>query len=165
MFNFLKNLKSKQNSSFELFSAISGKTIRLSQVPDSIFSKKLAGDGIAIDPIGDTVVSPADGELALIFNTKHAFILTLENGIEVLVHIGLDIVNLNSNGFELLVQQGEKVKAGTPIIKLNRDYIMSKGFLLITLILITNMDKVLSITNEENIDTIGGQTIITKYTT
>ena len=78
----------------------------------------MAGDGIAIDTTGDTIVAPADGELTLVFKTKHAFALTLENGVELLVHIGIETVGLEGEGFEQLVEQGTKVKAGTPIIKI-----------------------------------------------
>ena len=100
----------------------------------------MAGDGLAIDPTGDVFVAPADGELNLIFKTNHAFALTLNNGVELLVHIGVDTVSLDGEGFERLIEPGVKVKAGTPIIKINRDFILSKGFSLATPVLITNLD-------------------------
>ena len=157
MFGFLKKKKNEQ-------SAVAGKSIPLSEVPDPVFAQKMAGDGIAIDTTGDTIVAPADGELTLVFKTKHAFALTLENGVELLVHIGIETVGLEGEGFEQLVEQGAKVKAGTPIIKIDRELIKSKGLSLITPILITNPDILGTITPVENIDTIAGETTVIEYT-
>lgn len=139
MFNFLKK---KSNKEIKLVAPITGKTIDLSAVPDKVFAEKLAGDGIAIDPTGDVIVAPADGELTLVFKTMHAFAITLSNGAELLIHIGIDTVSLNGEGFKQLVEAGTAVKAGTPIIKIDRDFILSKGLSLITPLLITNMDIV-----------------------
>lgn len=166
MFEFLKKKKNNEaaNDNFRLVSAISGKSIPLSEVPDQVFAQKMAGDGIAIDATGDTVVAPADGELTLVFKTKHAFALTLSNGIELLVHIGIETVGLGGEGFEQLVEQGAKVKAGTPIIKIDREFIKNKGLSLITPILITNPDVLASINQAENIETIAGETTVIEYT-
>ena len=152
MFGFLKKKKNEQSveNNFRLVSAVAGKSIPLSEVPDPVFAQKMAGDGIAIDTTGDTIVAPADGELTLVFKTKHAFALTLENGVELLV--------------QQLVEQGTKVKAGTPIIKIDRELIKSKGLSLITPILITNPDILGTITPVENIDTIAGETTVIEYT-
>ena len=148
----------------KLIAPATGKTIDLSQVPDQVFAEKMAGDGVAIEVTGDTIVAPADGELTLVFKTKHAFALTLENGVELLVHIGIETVGLEGEGFEQLVEQGTKVKAGTPIIKIDRELIKSKGLSLITPILITNPDILGTITPVENIDTIAGETTVIEYT-
>ncbi|GAA0689780.1 MULTISPECIES: PTS sugar transporter subunit IIA [Clostridium] len=134
MFGFLK----KKNS--ELVAPVSGKVIELSQVPDEVFSQKMAGDGVAIEPSDDLVVAPADGSITLIFKTNHAFAMTLENGLEILVHIGLDTVELNGEGFERLATEGETVKAGTPIVKINRKLFEEKGYKTVTPVLVTNPD-------------------------
>ncbi|MFL0246103.1 PTS sugar transporter subunit IIA [Candidatus Clostridium stratigraminis] len=147
MFNFLKKNLTKE---VKLVAPVSGKTIDLSKVPDAVFSERLAGDGIAIEPTGNVIVAPCDGELTLVFKTLHAFGLTLENGIELLVHIGIDTVSLDGEGFEQLAEAGTKVKAGTPIIKINREVILGKGYSLITPVLITNMDLVKDL--ETNLD-------------
>ncbi|PRR78864.1 PTS sugar transporter subunit IIA [Clostridium vincentii] len=164
MLGFLKKKKSEEPKSFELVAPVQGKAIPLSEVPDPVFAEKMAGDGVAIEPAGDLVVAPADGELTLVFKTKHAFALTLDNGAEILVHIGIDTVSLNGEGFEQLAEQGTKVKAGTPIIKIDRQFIKSKGFALITPVLITNTDDFASITPIDNIDTVAGETVVIKYT-
>lgn len=139
MFGFLKK-------ELKLVAAIDGKTIDLANVPDPVFAQKMAGDGVAIDTTGDTIVAPCDGELSLIFKTNHAFAMTLDGGIELLVHIGIDTVSLDGKGFERLIEAGQQVKAGTPIIKIDRALIEEAGLSLITPILITNPDSVKSIT-------------------
>ena len=154
MFKFFNK---KKKSDLKLIAAATGKAIDLSEVPDPVFAQKMAGDGVAIDVTGDTIVAPADGTLTLVFKTKHAFALTLDNGIELLVHIGLDTVSLNGEGFEQLAQEGNFVKAGTPIIKINRDFILEKGFSLITPVLVTNPDIVSELSTSINRDVIAGQ--------
>jgi PTS system D-glucosamine-specific IIA component/PTS system glucose-specific IIA component len=165
MFGFLKKKKEEivQSKLYNLVSAVNGRLLSLSEVPDPVFAEKMAGDGVAIDPTGDIIVAPADGELTLVFNTKHAFALTLDNGIELLVHVGIDTVSLQGEGFEQLAEVGIKVKAGTPILKINRDLIRSKGLSLITPILITNPDITSSIVTNESIDTIAGETVVLEY--
>ncbi len=161
MFGFFK--KKKQNESLNFVAPVNGKVIELSEVPDPVFAQKMAGDGVAIDTTGDIIVAPCDGELSLIFKTKHAFAMTLDNGIEILVHIGIETVSLKGEGFKQLVEQGTKVKAGTPIIKIDRNFIKSKGLSLITPVLITNPDSVKSIDKKINMDAIAGETIIMEY--
>lgn len=133
MFDFLKK-------SYNLVAPIDGKIIDLSEVPDQVFAERLAGDGVAIDSTGDTIVAPADGKLSLIFRTNHAFGITLNNGVELLVHIGLETVALEGAGFQRIATEGQVVKAGDPIVKINREEILSKGCSLVTPVLITNPD-------------------------
>ena len=154
MFKFFNK---KQKSDLKLIAPATGKAIDLSEVPDPVFAQKMVGDGVAIDVTGDTIVAPADGTLTLVFKTKHAFALTLNNGIELLVHIGLDTVSLDGEGFEQLAQEGTFVKAGTPIIKINRDFILEKGFSLITPVLVTNPDIVSELSTSINRDVTAGQ--------
>lgn len=185
MFDFLKNMFKKNNESnstveetpvvkteaakeenktFKLVAPVNGKSIPLSETPDPVFAQKMAGDGLAMEPAGDVIVAPADGELTLVFNTKHAFAMTLENGVELLVHIGIETVSLNGEGFEQLAEQGAKVKAGDPIIKIDREFIKSKGLPLTTPVLITNPDILKSISPVENIETTAGKTTVLEYT-
>ena len=183
MFDFLKNLFKKNTTeetkttteapkaevketakTFKLVAPMTGKSIPLSETPDPVFAQKMAGDGLAMLPEADVVVAPADGELSLVFNTKHAFAMTLENGVELLVHIGIETVTLNGEGFEQLAEAGTKVKAGDPIIKIDREFIKSKGLPLTTPVLITNPDILKSITPVENVATVAGETTVLEYT-
>lgn len=134
MFDFLKK-------ALNIVAPISGKTINISEVPDPVFSEKMAGDGIAIRSTGNIVVAPCSGTISLLMDSKHAFAITTNDGIEILVHVGLETVKLQGKGFDVLVDVGAKVTAGTPILKLDREYIESKGFSLITPVLIVNHDK------------------------
>lgn len=171
MFDFIKNMfKGNPSNNNEvsinpntLVAPVSGKAIPLSEVPDPVFAEKLAGDGMAIIAEGDIVVAPADGELTLVFKTKHAFAMTLDNGLELLVHIGLETVSLDGEGFEQLAQQGTKVKAGTPIIKINRDFIKSKGLSLATPVLITNVDATKKISPIESGNVEAGKSVVVNF--
>lgn len=160
MFNFFKK---NSNKEIKLIAPITGKTIDLSKVPDKVFAEKLVGDGIAINPTGDVIVAPADGELTLVFETLHAFAITLSNGAELLIHIGLDTVSLKGEGFEQLVEAGTMVKAGTPIIKIDKDFILSKGFSLITPVLVTNMDIVKELNADIDKDVVAGKDEVIRF--
>lgn len=135
MFNFLKK-------NFELTAPIDGKVIDLSEVPDQIFSERMAGDGVAIDTTGDMVLAPANGTVVLILKTDHAFGMVLKNGIEILIHVGIDTVELDGRGLERMIEEGAVVRVGEPIIKLDRNFIEQKGYSLITSIIITNSEIV-----------------------
>ena len=134
MFGLFK--KSKQ----VIISPMDGDVVGLEDVPDEVFSKGLSGDGMAIVPVSGTVVAPIEGVVSRIFPTNHAFLISRKNGIEVMVHIGLDTVELKGEGFERLVEEGAKVTAGTPIISVDLDYLESKNKKTITPILI-NCEK------------------------
>lgn len=162
MFNFFK--KNKDKDICKLVAVVEGKTIPLSEVSDPVFAQKMAGDGVAIEPTGDVIVAPADGELTLVFETKHAFAMTLDNGIELLVHVGIDTVNLKGEGFEQLAEAGKHVKAGTPILKIDRGLLKNKNVPLTTPILITNVDKVNKLNAVEGHEVKPGETVVLEYT-
>ena len=130
-----------QVSKVEIVSPLDGKLIDLSEVPDQVFSQKMMGDGFAIDPTSGEVVSPVDGTVAMVFGTKHAIGINTEDGLEILIHFGIDTVKLNGEGFECLVNQGEKVKAGQPILKVDIDEIEEKVPSIITPIIFTNLPE------------------------
>lgn len=146
-----------------LVAPISGKTVDITTVPDAVFAEKMAGDGLAINPTGDTVVAPADGELTMLFGTKHAFGMTLDKGVQILVHIGLDTVSLNGEGFTALKNQGDRVKKGEPIVKIDRELIQGKGLSLITPVIFTDMDVLKSFEAQLGIDVIAGETTVLTY--
>ncbi len=109
-------------------------------------------------------MAPADGVISLIFKTNHAFGIILKDGTELLVHIGIDTVKLEGKGFERLLQEGDKVKAGNPIIKIDREFIKSQGYSLITPVLITNPDNVKNIEYKTGFNAKSGKDILISYT-
>lgn len=156
MLEFLKK-------TYELIAPVSGKVLDLSQVSDEVFAKKLVGDGIAMDFTDDVILAPADGILTLIFKTNHAFGITLDNGVELLVHIGIDTVKMDGEGFERIVQEGTRVKAGDPIIRIDREIVDKKEYSLITPVVITNMDKIKEINYNTGVTVEAGNEIILTY--
>lgn len=119
--------------------------IDLNQVPDAVFSQRLLGDGVAIVPQGSLITAPCDGEILQIFPTNHAIGILTPLGLELLIHIGIDTVELKGEGFKRLAEPGQKVRAGEPLVEVDLEYVASMGKPLETPIIITNMDKVLSI--------------------
>lgn len=118
---------------------LSGKAIPLAEVGDGVFSAGIMGDGMAILPENETLYAPVDGEIAVLMpESRHACGLRLENGMEVLLHVGIDTVAMNGDGFEYLVQEGQKVCAGTPLIKFDRAKIKAAGHPDVTVCIITD---------------------------
>ncbi|KXZ40324.1 PTS system, glucose subfamily, IIA component [Alkalithermobacter thermoalcaliphilus JW-YL-7 = DSM 7308] len=131
----------KQVEKSEFLSPISGKILSIEDVPDKVFSQRIMGDGFAIDPSSGEVVSPVNGEVSTLFHTKHAIGLTADDGTEVLIHFGIDTVNMGGEGFEALVSEGDKVKAGQLILKVDIDKIKDKVPSLITPVIFTNLPE------------------------
>ncbi|MCI8562657.1 MAG: PTS system trehalose-specific EIIBC component [Lachnospiraceae bacterium] len=122
----------------KLTAFLSGTAISLKEVGDGVFSEGIMGDGMAIIPENETLYAPADAEIAVLMpDSRHACGLKLENGMEVLLHIGIDTVSMNGDGFEYLVQEGQKVCAGTPLIKFNRAKIKAAGYPDVTVCIVT----------------------------
>lgn len=123
----------------QLLAPLDGSVIAIDQVPDAVFAQKTVGDGAAIaDVTGDLVCAPADGSLEMVFHTNHAFVVKTTDELEVLVHIGINTVELKGQGFERLVEPGTAVKAGQPIIRIDRSVILGAGLSLVTPVVITN---------------------------
>jgi glucose-specific phosphotransferase system IIA component len=121
----------------EIVAPVDGKVVDIENVPDEVFANKLAGDGVAIIPSNGEFVSPIDGVVSKIFDTNHAYVITSDSGIEVMVHIGLDTVSLNSQGFERVIQPDSRVKAGDLIIKANLEFLKENATDIITPVVIT----------------------------
>lgn len=106
-----------------VYAPISGKIVQLEDVNDAVFSQKMMGDGIAIYPDGKSIYSPVSGTVSMIFPTKHAIGIVSENNVGVILHIGIETVNLKGEGFDLKIQQGQKVKAGQLLMNINLGFI------------------------------------------
>lgn len=138
----------------DLVSPIKGEIVPLSEVPDQVFSQKLMGDGFAIIPSEGTVVAPADGKIVNLFPTKHAIGIETTNGREILVHFGIDTVNLKGEGFDALVSQGDEVKKGQPLLKVDLDFVKNNAPSVITPIIFTNLqaDEKVNILKKGQVD-------------
>ena len=130
-----------------------GKVYPLSEVPDPAFAQKLMGEGIAIEPTENHVYAPYNGKVTAVFeSSKHAIGLTLDNGVELLIHVGIDTVNLTNNEFSYHVSMGQQVKTGDLLISFDPQAIKQAGYPLITPIIIVNTDQYQLITLTENKD-------------
>jgi sugar PTS system EIIA component len=144
----------------EVLSPMSGDVIPLTDVPDPVFAQKIIGDGIAIIPKSGKVVSPVNGHIIQVFPTKHAIGIQSEKGLEILIHIGIETVELNGEGFEVLVSSNQPVKAGDPLVSVNLEYLKSKNKELITPMIITNMEKVLKVEQSHDQETTWGELLL-----
>lgn len=104
-------------------SPITGSAVELTETPDEVFSNKMLGDGAAVTPVDNIVRAPEDGEVAFVFDTNHAIGFLTDTGISLLIHVGIDTVKLEGKGFEVLVENGQKVKKGEPMLKLDLDFL------------------------------------------
>ncbi|MGL5380102.1 PTS sugar transporter subunit IIA [Clostridium sp.] len=156
MFNIFKKTQ-------KLNAPISGRVIDLCDVPDDAFAQKMIGDGIAIDTTGDVVVAPCDGVVEFIMDTKHAFAMSTDNGVELLIHVGINTVDLKGEGFEVLVSEKDKVVIGTPILKLDRSIFDANNISLITPLLITNHNELKSLNGLVGSQVTAGEDCVLEY--
>ncbi len=134
----MRNKAESKQTAGELKAFLSGEAIPLKEVGDGVFSEGIMGDGMAIVPESETLYAPADAEVMVMMqDSRHACGLTLENGMEILLHIGIDTVDMKGDGFEYLVKEGEKVSAGTPLIRFDREKIKAAGHPDVTVCVIT----------------------------
>ena len=133
--------KKRPNDQDPMLVPLKGKIVHLETVPDPVFAEKMMGDGFAIDPADGTIVSPVDGEVITIFPTKHAISLKSKQGREILIHVGLETVQLNGEGFTPLVMDGQKIKKGQELLKVNFDAIKEKVPSILTPVVFTNLSE------------------------
>lgn len=120
---------------------LAGRVLPLSEVPDAMFAEQTMGPGVAIEPTGDTVVAPADGTVTTLFPTGHAVGITLADGTELLIHIGIDTVKMQGEGFTPHVQQGAQVRQGDPLVTFDADRIREAGLATITPVIVVNNEN------------------------
>lgn len=148
----------------ELKAFLKGKAITLKEVNDGVFSEGIVGDGMAIIPEDDTVYAPADAEVVMLMDdSRHACGLKLSNGMEVLLHVGIDTVDMKGDGFEYLITAGQKVKAGEPLIRFSREKIRAAGHPDMTLCIITGEGGAKNIRFETGMETAPGETVIATF--
>ncbi|MBF7954856.1 N-acetylglucosamine-specific PTS transporter subunit IIBC [Rahnella victoriana] len=140
-----------------LVSPVTGDIVALDQVPDEAFASKAVGDGVAIRPTDKIVVAPAAGTVVKIFNTNHAFCLETTSGAEIVVHMGIDTVALNGQGFTRLVEEGATVTAGQPVLELDLDYLNAHARSMISPVVVSNIDDYTGVTALASGSVVAGQ--------
>lgn len=143
-------VKSGLSAKQSIYAPMVGTVLPLSEVPDETFSSKLLGEGLAILPNEEYVYAPFDGEVITLFPTKHAIALKNAKGVDVLIHVGIDTVELKGQGFEQLVKAGDAVKQGQPLLRVDLEFIRSKGYSLVTPFVVTNSSEQLEIIVNDN---------------
>ncbi|RDI08855.1 phosphocarrier protein HPr /phosphoenolpyruvate--protein phosphotransferase /PTS system IIA component (Glc family) [Pseudomonas fluorescens] len=126
------------NKELTLSAPLSGPVLTLANVPDAVFASGAMGDGIAIDPLNDTLYAPCDGEVIHVARTGHAVTLRADNGAELLLHLGLDTVELQGDGFSMLVKEGTRVSNGQALLRYDLDSVAQRCKSLVSLLIITN---------------------------
>lgn len=125
----------------KFISPLNGQLVAISEVKDPVFSQKMMGDGFAIVPSSNDVVSPVDATIEVLFPTGHAIGLKTNDGVEILIHLGIDTVKSKSNSFKLLKQVGDKVSAGDAIIQMNLKQLINEGYDMTTPIIFLSGQK------------------------
>lgn len=141
-----------------LLAPVSGEVVALESVPDEAFASKAVGDGLAIKPTGKHVVAPIAGTLVKIFATNHAFCLETENGVEIVVHMGLDTVALEGKGFTRLVEEGATVAAGQAVLEMDLDYLNAHARSMISPVVVSNSDDFAGLTLLASGNVVAGET-------
>lgn len=136
---------------YKIMAPCKGKVIPLKEVNDPTFSQEMIGKGVAIIPEERLICSPVDGKVTMVFPTGHAVGLCSNDGVEVLVHIGLDTVNLKGEGFNVLKQKGDSVKVGDSLVEVNLENIQEKGYDTVIPVVITNTQNYSSIEGVNNV--------------
>ena len=142
---------------------LSGRVIPMEEIPDQVFSQGILGEGVGIEPTGNVVVAPADATVcSVIEDSRHAVGLTLDNGAELLIHVGIDTVSMNGDGFQLHVKEGDRVRLGDKLITFDPEKIKAAGHPTTTAFLVTDPGD-LTPTFETNVDAQAGRTVVIRF--
>ena len=142
---------------------LSGRVIPMEEIPDQVFSRGILGEGVGIEPTGNVVVAPADATVcSVIEDSRHAVGLTLDNGAELLIHVGIDTVSMNGDGFQLHVKEGDRVHLGDKLITFDPEKIKAAGHPTTTAFLVTDPGD-LAPTFETNVDAQAGRTVVIRF--
>lgn len=156
----LKSLFKKKEAE-KIYAPLNGKIVKLEEVPDPVFSQKMMGEGIAIQPTEGKVVSPVDGKIVQVMDSKHAIGIEDTSGNEILIHVGLETVELKGEGFNLHIQVGDSVTVGQLLMEFDLAYIEANAKSSVTPMVITNSgtsEKSFTLTNEQQ--AIASETVL-----
>ncbi|HIW83191.1 MAG TPA: PTS system trehalose-specific EIIBC component [Candidatus Dorea gallistercoris] len=148
----------------DLKAGLTGKVIPITEVPDEVFSQCVMGNGVAIEPESDTVVAPGDAIVGVVMaDTGHACGLVFANGVELLIHVGIDTVDMGGDGFELLVEQGQEVKEGQPLIRFDQEKIRKAGHPSVTVFIVTDEGEAGHVEYLSGMEAVAGETPIIRF--
>lgn len=152
LFDMFKK-KNDEKKSVVICSPLSGELASIDQTPDEAFASKMMGDGVVIIPSDGEVVAPFDGKVEMVFPTKHAIGLSSNDGVQILIHFGIDTNSLDGEGFEVFVEQGQEVKKGQKLLNADIDFIKSKGISTHVPVVFTELaeDKTINILKTGNV--------------
>ncbi|MHC0552301.1 PTS sugar transporter subunit IIA [Salinicoccus sp. CNSTN-B1] len=159
MFKNLFGKKDNAEKKLEITSPLNGEYVQLEDIPDPVFAEKMMGEGFGVDPSDGEVVAPVSGTVMQVFPTNHAVGLRTANGLEVLIHIGLETVAMKGEGFTGHVSEGDSVEKGDPLVTFDMELVKSEANSTISPVIITNSDmldefKVEDVTNLNRADTV-----------
>lgn len=154
----IKEVQTENNTAEEnpvMVNPIKGKVLPLSEVPDPTFAAGILGQGFAVEPLAGVVVSPVNGVVATVFDTKHAIGIAADNGMEVLIHVGINTVELGGKYYDAKVKEGDRITVGQELLHFDKDEIVKAGYSMITPVVVTNSDdyQEVSLVKEGDLDT------------
>lgn len=154
-------IATKTKERMVLVSPLEGKVVPLAEVPDQVFASGALGKGVAVEPSVGKLFAPADGTITTLFLTGHAVGLTTTDGAEILMHIGMDTVSLDGEGFEAAIKQGDTVKKGDLLVSFDIEKIKAAGLPVITPVVVTNTNEYLDVLDMEQTDVLPGEDFLT----
>lgn len=163
MFNLFKK---KEAAATELKAPCNGKVISITEVTDDVFSSCMLGKGIAVKPVDakTTVVAPVDGEISVVMEgSNHAVGIKVKEGFDLLIHIGIDTVSLNGEGFTSYVSMGTKVKAGDKLIQFDKDLVVSKELCPDVILIALDNPALPALDYKTGMDAVGGETVVATW--
>lgn len=162
MFSFFKKKEEKEVR--EMRAVADGSVIPMTEASDPVFSSCSLGDGVVIRPSGTIVVAPADGRItATMEGSNHAIGMKLADGIEILIHVGVDTVNLKGEGFEAFVKSGEKVRAGEKMIRFDKDALEAKGYCMEVMQIVLESEQASKVQYHTGMEAKAGETVVASW--
>lgn len=149
----------KKSSKLKVISPVKGDLIPITDVNDDVFSTKMLGDGFAIEPIDGAVVAPLSGKITTLFPTKHALGITTDKGLEVLIHMGIDTVELKGAPFDVFVKMNQEIKSGDKLAQIDLDKIKQAGLSDTIIVVYTNMDLLNSVSDVDPRPILAGDVV------
>lgn len=147
-------IKTKKTKNFDIYSPVDGEVVNITKTNDPLFKDEALGKGVGITAVKDTILSPANGTISTFFPTKHAIGITTEDGAEILIHVGIDTVELEGKYFTALKKQGEAVKLGDPLLNVDFKSIKNSGYDPTVMLVVTNTAEFTSVSIREGYKTL-----------